>query len=321
MMGKDEMKKRVIEFISSVIGVAEANNLFSKNKVEISENKLEELYVNAIISMKIENHCRCIKKIEKSQYTQYLSYDDGNVYLHLKLPINGEFDNTIEHDLSNEAIAMYKEIYKDCIKDMQSGFENGSMHFSGDVVFNFKFEKIRSFLIVIKKDKNLDRIKEIKRLLYMCGYFTYSLLNYSVIPQVGGLNLTKQNIGKDRFDVFIWALCEYYKTGGAKILLNSDKCTTNNESFLKTFLDEFGKVENYCNNIYSIDSKFIRKLCMSGKKTIDSPERLVEYIELASEYWEKRYKYLKEKNISVSEYEKHLQELKKHLKYVKENAL
>lgn len=61
---------------------------------------------------------------------------------------------------------------------------------------------------------------------------------------------------------------------------------------LKAYLECFDNVYDYCAVIYKIDEKLTHDLIVSGSKSIDSADRVLEYISLAERFWEQKRKYI-----------------------------
>ena len=72
--------------------------------------------------------------------------------------------------------------------------------------------------------------------LQRCVKLYKSVLNISLMPQTGNLQITKKGIGNDRVDTFIWALDSYYNDETSLLFNNS---SFNNTSYLKEYLDLF----------------------------------------------------------------------------------
>lgn len=113
----------------------------------------------------------------------------------------------------------------------------------------------------------------------------------------------KQKLPSSRFydvvDPFIWALNSYYIDETSLLFNNS---TFNNTSYLKEYLDLF-KMEqkeetiyNYCYKIYGIEShELVDELIMHGKEAIDSPEKVIAYMNRAYRFWCQKLVYIKKR--------------------------
>jgi len=125
--------------------------------------------------------------------------------------------------------------------------------------------------------------------LKICQSLYRSGVNISIMPQTGALNNTKKHIGNDRLDTFIWALEQFYSSK-SNLLMNAS--TYQNTKYLKAYLELFDGVEDYCSQIYHINSSLVEDMIESGKKAIDSPERVIEYMNLAYRFWSQKLIYL-----------------------------
>ena len=111
------------------------------------------------------------------------------------------------------------------------------------------------------------------------------------MPSNGNMQFTKKSIGNDRFDVMVLAVDEYCKGNTALLLAH---CTPEYQKTLKEFMHLicFDSERNalnsrfYFEKIYNInDDDLIQNLLESGKKAIDSAQRVLEYIALAYRVW------------------------------------
>ena len=119
----------------------------------------------------------------------------------------------------------------------------------------------------------------------------HTIENVSIMPSNGNMQFTKQSIGNDRFDVMAFAVDEYCKGNTALLLVH---CTPEFQNTLKECMhsicfDSEQIMLNtilYFEKIYNInDIDLIQNLIESGKKAIDSAQRVLEYIELAYRVW------------------------------------
>lgn len=232
-------------------------------------------------------------------------------------------DKQQEYDVSDDIIKWYQEIYegedglgsyfeleKPCdgerkyFKMKENSMFNDyakQMEISGDIIFNFseKGLKGQSRYEILKKyiedisDADLKKIY-INKLDY-CRDHHHSKENCSLMPKQGNLQDSKQGIGNDRGDTFIWALDNYYENG-VEILFNL--ATYENKRILINYLETIrttGKhqsVYNYCKLFYNIDdTRFINELIEFGCKTIDTEFRARRYIDLTLKFWELRRTY------------------------------
>ena len=215
-------------------------------------------------------------------------------------------------DSMDEAWHFYKTYYK-CLKNkelyetagnlkrkyviLESGIKIG-----GDVIFNFRNPYYETLLA--KNPEELKRLRE-----YKSEKKHYSFCNLSVFPITGKLQNYKGKKGNDdRLDVFLLNLFDYYssedKYAHPFMLYNLGRgkgCVSKeNKELLKDFLDSFSpdgdakeKFEDYCEKIYWIDKDFASKLKDNGKIAINSPDKIVNYMDLAEEFWDKRKTYMK----------------------------
>lgn len=208
--------------------------------------------------------------------------------------MNGEFDT------SNLAWIVYKLFYgKNFIVNKSTEreyvtikFGNKDINFSGDTDFNFG--PGWSHTISNKYKNYLKNVPDSYRALYSnqlvkCQKLYKKIPNISLMPQTGNLQATKKNVGNDRFDTFIWALNSYY-SGQNSLLFNYS--TFQNADDLKTYFDCFRSINqnqdpiyNYCSSIYKIEAKLVDELIESGKNALDTPERIIEYMQLAFRFW------------------------------------
>lgn len=173
---------------------------------------------------------------------------------------------------------------------------------SGETDFNFSNRRIFGigksriqFLRYYLKDVPQKEKKLYSKLLTFCEKHFHSQVNISLLPKTGSLNLAKKAIGNDRIDTYIWALNEYYNEK-ACLLLNC--CSNENMDTIKEYLGLFENVYDYCATIYFIDQDLVNDLIHSGTKPIDTYQRAMEYMMLATRFWKQ-----KEKEINGLKYE------------------
>ena len=153
-----------------------------------------------------------------------------------------------EFDTSDLAWILYKLFYgidndKTIVKNkersyMEIVFGNKSINMSGDTDYNFGpgwaysiRKKYEGYLgEVLSEYEKLYNIQ-----LQRCVKLYKSVLNISLMPQTGNLQITKKGIGNDRVDTFIWALDSYYNDETSLLFNNS---SFNNTSYLKEYLEE-----------------------------------------------------------------------------------
>ena len=207
---------------------------------------------------------------------------------------------------------MYTENFKEiCVKSdktrkyIEASFiYNGKnfdlMKFSGDTDFNFGKGWSHSIQDKYKKLITESSISQEYKTMYsrhlgLCIELYKSVVNISIMPRNGNLQSAKKGIGNDRIDTFIWALDEYYSEN-SNLLTNNSSCE--HMKILEKYLGVFGDVYNYCGTIYHINASLVDELIESGKKSIDSVERMISYMNLALRFWRQKIAYLKQKNQS-----------------------
>lgn len=194
------------------------------------------------------------------------------------------------------------------------GREAREMNFSGETDFNFgkgfgytriyKYEKLIENAEISGTDYSRD-------LLDVCKKLWKSIANISLMPQTGNLQGTKKNIGNDRIDTFIYALNGYY-TQTNNLLMNHT--SFQNMIYLKSYLDLFDSVEDYCDAIYHINRELVDDLIISGGQAIDSVDRLNEHMELAIRFWGQKIEYLRNQDDRPDEISDAIQDIDSLLK-------
>ena len=164
---------------------------------------------------------------------------------------------------------------------------------SGDVIFNFSDTRCNGYENSIEEDYNVIRQIEYKEKLEECKKMHDSFENCALMISTGKLQQTKQHIGNDRGDVFVWALDEYYKGNNERVLEWAPK---DKARILREFLNYFQDVYKYCEVFYNITDKgFIDRLIQSGSNALDSADKVENYIDLALKFWDERAEYMKKK--------------------------
>lgn len=215
-----------------------------------------------------------------------------------------------EFDTSYLAWILYKLFYgidKEVAKNKERSyveidFGNKIINMSGDTDYNFGPGWSHS---IRKKYENyLEKVPSEYEDLYntqlsRCVKLYKSVLNISFMPQTGNLQSAKKGIGNDRLDTFIWALNSYYIDETSLLFNNS---TFNNTSYLKEYLDLFKTehkeetIYNYCYKIYGIEShELVDELIMHGKEAIDSPEKVIAFMNRAYRFWCQKLVYIKKR--------------------------
>lgn len=166
-----------------------------------------------------------------------------------------------------------------------------NIQLSGDVIFNFSDTRCNGYENSIEEDYNVIRQIEYKEKLEECKKMHDSFENCALMISTGKLQQTKQHIGNDRGDVFVWALDEYYKGNNERVLEWAPK---DKARILREFLNYFHDVYKYCEVFYNITDKgFIDRLIQSGSKALDSADKVENYIDLALKFWDERAEYMK----------------------------
>lgn len=224
-----------------------------------------------------------------------------------------------EYDVKFAAWQIYKRLYMGFLKDFSYEVdvikeENGKnvrpylssqfkhkvisteLKFSGETDFNFSKKKIfgygrsryQHFMEFLNEKEGVEYEEAVKRLDICCKKH-HSYENISIMPQTGSMNLLKKGIGNDRLDVWVWCINKYYLQE-SNLLYNF--CSYEHMECLKEYLQCFDNVYDYCAMIYKIDEELTHDLIVSGSKSIDSADRVLEYIALAERFWEQKRKYI-----------------------------
>ena len=182
------------------------------------------------------------------------------------------------------------------------------INFSGDTDFNytkgFAHSRLTAYRKYLKDGKIPGKYAKIySNNLTIFEELTYSIVNVSLIPQNGNMQAIKQGVGNDRLDTFIWALDEYYNKT-SNVLFNHS--SANNMLVLKEYLAMYQDVYEYCATVYHINESLVDELIESGKRAVDSPERVIEFMNLTYRFWTQKAKFLRaqadvKKNTAVIE--------------------
>ena len=231
-----------------------------------------------------------------------------------------------EFDTSNEAWEVYKLLYEVNFPDGTELKQNKRrrfieeritvnnrtsakpINFSGDTDFNytkgFAHSRLTAYRKYLKDGKIPGKYAKIySNNLTIFEELTYSIVNVSLIPQNGNMQAIKQGVGNDRLDTFIWALDEYYNKT-SNVLFNHS--SANNMPVLKEYLVMYQDVYEYCATVYHINESLVDELIESGKRAVDSPERVIEFMNLTYRFWTQKAKFLRaqadvKKNTAVIE--------------------
>lgn len=107
------------------------------------------------------------------------------------------------------------------------------------------------------------------------------------MPITGNLQGTKGTIGKDRFDVFIWALHLYYNYG-IDLIINSHTTVQSIKELieiLNCFERDTKSPKSYYKFFCDLNEDIVNQLVISGEKRIDTTDRVLDYIVLAYKVW------------------------------------
>ena len=217
-----------------------------------------------------------------------------------------------EYDSSGEAWKVYMLLYKDNFPGgikLKNGNRNyieeritvnnkvssEVISFSGETDFNYSKGFAHSRPTAYKKYLKAGQIpsKYVNIYTHNLSIFeelTHSIVNISLIPQNGNLQAVKQGIGNDRLDTFVWALDEYYNES-SNVLFNHS--SANNMPILKEYLAMYQDVYEYCAVVYHINESLADDLIESGKRALDTPERVIGFMNLTYRFWTQKAKYLR----------------------------
>lgn len=258
------------------------------------------------------------RKAEVSEYSTVRDAKDNGISLKIwfhkeKNELLKVEDIPEEYDSSKDMWSFYDKIYDNIFLNIEkSSLESAynkkyvryyktieNIKYGGEIDFNFSTEgkksKLKNFNTIVEKDEACidDSFKEkIYKLLEMIKKHHHSIENVSLMPSNGNMQFTKQSIGNDRFDVMAFAIDEYCK-GNTSLLLAH--CSPEYLKTLKRYMNDicYDKEQEklvskfYFEKIYNIrdDLGLINSIIESGKKAIDSAERVLEYMDLAYRVW------------------------------------
>lgn len=301
-MLKDENEKDIQEKIDEFLREIDALYPAKWSKLQYEKYNLEEKnddrnYDNVILEFKRDkNSIRKIRYLSRLSTAKIVDLKDSFKF-NISIPKEGKLiiKEIEEHDSTKEAWEFYKRKYGEYLdlEDKEIKFGNEiSFKVHGETDFNFALDKVDEFIYIIDNDKKpFEEKREFaKKLLNICAYFNYSLLNFSIIPSEGNLQGTKGTIGKDRFDVFVWALNLYYKEG-VDLIINSHTSVQSTKKLIKIldYFNEKPKFNGYFVFFYDLDEDITSGLIESGKKRIDTTDRVIEYMMWAFKVWRIRY--------------------------------
>lgn len=246
---------------------------------------------------------------------------------------NPVFFEALKNKYINSPLSEYNRCYalETGVEPNSKGYYASCLRLGGETDFNFKEikyndrkNKYKRFYELIKTSKfSRNKRQQAIALLDKCKNMHDSLLNFSLIQTMGGLQLFKsegliREEGDyeyfDRLDTLIYYLDIYYKMEPeerekSEIIMRQKarpKMRSDNvDALKKDYLDTFADIYEYCDKVYFIkinkevkytENDFVQKLIESGKKELRSGDDVIEYMELAVEFWKKKREYFE--NIS-----------------------
>ena len=217
-----------------------------------------------------------------SVITPNISDRDSDAWDFYNIIYNNQQNNSFNLIMSNSSA----ELFLTTIND--------NIIFNGDVIFNFSdtHKRLNKYLSYIS-DSTLQ--KKYRNKLESIN----PLLNISLLISSGDLQGSKQGIGFDRGDTFLWALDQYFNDI-SEIILNH--ATWQMSLYPREFLDYIKTTSNcnphdvifyYCSIFYNLEinisnKELIRDLIHSGSRAIDNEHAAIRYIELALRFWNAR---------------------------------
>jgi len=171
---------------------------------------------------------------------------------------------------------------------------NDDIILNGDVIFNFKEtnQRLNKYLAYVSDSALAEE--------YRNKFDSINpLLNISLLISDGNLQGSKQGIGFDRGDTFLWALDQYFNDI-SEIVLNH--ATWQMAQRPRDFLEYIKTMANcnphdvifyYCLIFYNLEinisnKELIRDLIHSGSRAIDNEHAAIRYMDLALRFWNAR---------------------------------
>ncbi|MCD7725072.1 MAG: hypothetical protein LUI12_05905 [Clostridiales bacterium] len=208
-----------------------------------------------------------------------------------------------EFDDSDLAWEVYKILYNIKDEDIKcdnnrrfitktfKGTESGSfdIDFAGETMFNFskgfgysRVEKMKSLLDEIPIDK-----EKYNNNLNICESLMKSIVNISLIPKTGNMQLAKQGIGNDRLDTFLWAVNEYFDNDIEIIFNHSSVNGKLLKAYLNIFKYEETPINEFCSTLYCFNTNtgLVDELIEFGTVALDSPTNVMKYMTFAYRMW------------------------------------
>lgn len=213
-----------------------------------------------------------------------------------------------EFDSSETAFEVYSVLYRNNLPLNYQVIEKGRRHIkdvfiynnkqsqkiklSGDTDFNysegFAHSRAEAFIKHLKDSPKGYDVTYTNNFSIL-QKLTCSVVNISLMPQTGCLQLVKEGLGNDRIDTYIWGIDEYYKHR-SDLLFN--RASYDNTEALKSFLSLFDDVYEYCDAMYHINESLVDDMIESGKTAIDGPEKMINFMNLTIRFWGQKSKYL-----------------------------
>lgn len=292
--------------------------MFTKNITDYQEWKKEKNYFEPDSSPEAWEHYK------KYYLTDMIreNYDFDNLYFYnnyqeLKLKTgyksHGEWFNYIDSPkdcnskkLANENYNRLFAIAKDVkpVSHPENGLKyiKAANRLAGDCDFNFNDKKYHMFVEIIKSDiiaSQREKDEAMEQLL-RCRKMHHTLLNFSLMQSIGNMQKFKGSNRFDRLDTFVSVLHNYFCGISNEIL----RCASlSNEPSLKSFLNGFKSIYDYCKTFYFIDNKeFIDELIRQGNMPITNINELVRYMNLAEKFWMLKEFYFKKAEEIVGSY-------------------
>lgn len=272
------------------------------------------VYVCNISADKIENCYKGIKNyLSMCEYIKTYSDETFDFLYNANIPyaksVKTKIKEQTPYDSSPEIWGFREKVYelsKLSIKLKEDEKDEGNYYIekegervdvSGDIIFNFTESKTKYYNQIVHEDNASEKKKEcLRKIIKKCkSSYHESPMNVSIMLKTGGLNLYKQGLANDRFDVFVNEIYNFYHGQKLGILENgcAPKMSYKNRKILDDNLKLYGDGDEgfyaFIKEFYFLekekDKRFIDELLESGKKHIDSCDGLYEYICLAFEYW------------------------------------
>lgn len=181
-----------------------------------------------------------------------------------------------------------------------------TLEIGGETDFNFskkigihRQSKYGIYKKILNEIKDNEKKVEAIALLDHCEEQTRKIVNFSLMLCNGSLQTLKGTLDKDRIDVFIYLLHNYFMGRDELILSHCAPCYVKSlKEYLDLFKDENSphlSIYKYCLEIYHIkNKKLVKNILDSGKKAINTPDRVIEYMNLAIRFWKCKAKYYEE---------------------------